>query len=74
MTKLTPPGAYMTKSTPGYFKASGGRLSKLSSVANTDFGRMKGRNRRIVLIKKTLVCVVGVLKCNYDIVHCLKMH
>ena len=39
-----------------------GRFSKLSSVVNTEFGRMKGRNRRILLVKKILVCVVGVLK------------
>ena len=49
-----------------------GRLSELSNVLNTDFGRMKGRNRRILLIN-TCLCF-RVLKWNYDVVHCLKVH
>ena len=78
MTKLTPPhqtppGASKNgsqrvslgtfgQSQNGDSKLQGGRLSKLSSVVNTDFGRMKGTNRRIFLLKKILVCVLGVLK------------
>ena len=76
MTKLTPPhqtppGASKNgsqrvslgtfgQSQNGDSKLQGGRLSKLSSVVNTDFGRMKGTNRRIFLLKKnTCLCFRG---------------
>ena len=40
----------------------GGRLSKLPSVVNTDFGRTKGRNYRILVVKKNTCLCSGVLK------------